>query len=265
MGLSSGGSWTSRDTSGVDAIPARYRRSYPGVVPVEPAPSSWQFPPVSSADESGLVGVGADLEPGTVLAAYRHGVFPMPIDAGPIGWWSPDPRGVLELADLRISRSLRRSLRRFEIRVDTALPEVIDHCADPRRAHGWIDHRIRAAYVRLHELGWCHSVEAWADGRLVGGLYGMAIGGLFAGESMFHLATDASKAALVALVRGLDDGSARLIDVQWRTDHLATLGVSELARDDYLARLPALLAVDDAPFLAAGPRTIAAEPAHRAR
>ena len=228
---------------------------------MEPAPSLWQFPPARGADESGLVGVGADLEPGTVLAAYRRGIFPMPIDAGPVGWWSPDPRGVLELSDLRISRSLRRSLRRFEIRVDTALPVVIDHCADPSRPHGWIDDRIREAYLRLHELGWCHSVEAWQDGRLVGGLYGLAIGGLFAGESMFHLATDASKAALVALVRGLDDGTGRLIDVQWCTDHLATLGVTEQPRDQYLERLPTLLAIDDAPVFRAGPRTIAAEPA----
>lgn len=205
------------------------------------------------------MGVGADTDPGTVLAAYRRGLFPMPIDPdGPIGWWSPDPRGVLRLADLKVSRSLRRSARRFEIRVDTATAQVIDRCADPRRPHGWIDDRIRDAYTRLHELGWCHSVEAWRDGRLVGGLYGMAIGGLFAGESMFHEETDASKAALVALVAGLDDGAGRLIDVQWRTDHLASLGVRDMPRAEYVELLPDLLDVAGSALFTEGPRTIVA-------
>ncbi len=205
------------------------------------------------------MGVGADTEPGTVLAAYRHGLFPMPVERdGPMGWWSPDPRGVLRLRDLRVTRSLRRSVRRFEIRVDTATAQVIDRCADPRRSHGWIDDRIRAAYATLHELGWCHSVEAWRDGRLVGGLYGMVIGGLFAGESMFHEETDASKAALVALVAGLDDGAGRLIDVQWRTDHLASLGVRNLARVDYVDMLPDLLAAPGSALFDDGPRTIVA-------
>jgi leucyl/phenylalanyl-tRNA---protein transferase len=213
-------------------------------MPVEPPPLRWAFPPVADADADGLVGVGADLEPGTVLAAYRRGMFPMPLGAhGPIGWWSPDPRAVIPLDGLRVSRSLRRNLRRYEVRVDTAFADVIDACADPDRPHGWISPEIRRAYRTLHDLGWAHSVEAWScdDGELVGGLYGLAIGGLFAGESMFHRRTDASKAALVTLVGLLrDDGVAgRLLDVQWHTPHLASLGAVEVARADYVARVAA--------------------------
>ncbi len=205
--------------------------------------SVWDFPPVDSAEPSGLVGVGADLEPSTVIAAYRSGMFPMPLIAdGPIGWWSPDPRGVLELDALHVSRSLRRSARKFEIRVDTSLPAVIDACAGSDRPHDWIDSQIRDAYVRLGSQGWVHSVETWLDGELVGGLYGVAVGGLFAGESMFHRVTDASKAALVALVELLRDDHQRLVDVQWETPHLATLGVSQWPRTRYLEALPELLA-----------------------
>lgn len=196
------------------------------------------MPDPCAADRHGLVAVGADLEPGTILAAYRHGLFPMPIRRRTVGWWSPDPRGVLPLDGLRVSRSLRRSCGRYEVRVDTAFDAVIDACADPSRPHGWIDGRIATAYRRLHALGWAHSVEAWTpDGELVGGLYGIAIGGLFAGESMFHHRTDASKVALVHLVGLLRDGGATLLDVQWRTDHLASLGVVAIPRDEYLARL----------------------------
>ena len=194
-------------------------------------------PPADAAD---LVALGADLEPGTVLGAYRLGLFPMPIE-GTIGWWSPERRGVLELAALKVSRSLEKSRRHFEVRVDTAFDEVLDGCADPRRDGGWIDDDIRAAYGRLHELGWAHSIETWLGGRLVGGLYGLAIGGLFAGESMFSLERDASKVALVGLVELLSDGHHRLIETQWLTPHLSTLGVIEIERSDYLARLPGLL------------------------
>ena len=198
---------------------------------------------MESAEPSGLVGVGADLEPGTILAAYKSGLFPMPIQAGGlIGWWSPDPRGVLEAGSLRVSRSLRRSARRFEIRIDSSLPAVIDACANSGRPHDWIDQQIRDAYVRLGSLGWVHSVETWSDGELVGGLYGIAVGGLFAGESMFHRVTDASKVALVALADLLGDGHRRLIDVQWMTPHLATLGVVEWPRAQYLDALGELLA-----------------------
>lgn len=206
--------------------------------PVEPPPTAWGMPDPACADDSGLVAVGADLEPGTILAAYRSGLFPMPVRRKVMGWWSPDPRGVLPLDGLRVSRSLRRSCARYEVRVDTAFDAVIEACADPKRPHGWIDHRIRDAYRTLHRMGWAHSVESWDDdGRLVGGLYGIAIGGLFAGESMFHRATDASKVALVHLVELLREGGAELLDVQWRTDHLATLGVVEIPRAEYLQRL----------------------------
>jgi leucyl/phenylalanyl-tRNA--protein transferase len=198
--------------------------------------------------------VGADLEPSTILAAYRQGIFPMPVHRrGPMGWWSPDPRAIVPLAGLRVSRSLRKSCRRFEVRVDTAFADVVEACADRRRPAGWITAEIRDAYVELHRLGWAHSVEAWSDDgdrSLCGGLYGIAIGGLFAGESMFHLRTDASKVALVGLVDRLNEIEAggagpegRLLDVQWRTDHLATLGAVEVPRASYLRLLAAALAL----------------------
>ena len=217
-----------------------------GAVPVEPPPTYWSFPDPSRWDEDDdLVGAGADLEPGTVLAAYRRGLFPMPSgrDGDPMFWWSPVRRGVLPVHGLRVPRSLRRSMRDYEIRVDTAIDEVVDACADPRRAGGWIDPSIRAAYLHLHELGWVHSVEAWREGRLAGGLYGVAVGGLFAGESMFHRERDASKVALAGLLRLLDDEHAeeRLVDTQWVTPHLASLGVTEVPRTAYLARLAAAL------------------------
>ena len=217
-------------------------------MPTEPPATPWAFPDVALPPEEGgpddLVGAGADLEPGTLLAAYRKGLFPMPADTaaarGPtLLWWSPVERGVLPLDGLRVSRSLRASVRRSEVRVDTAFAEVVRACADPARDGGWIDDRVEAAYTRLHELGWAHSVETWRDGELVGGLYGVAVGGLFAGESMFHRATDASKVALVALVDLLRDEHAdrRVLDVQWPTDHLASLGVVGIDRATYLQRL----------------------------
>jgi len=208
-------------------------------MPVEPPPTPWQLPAPHDWPHHDLVALGADLAPGTVLAAYRSGLFPMPAPTGDLGWWSPVHRAVLPLDRMRVSRSLRRSARRFEIRVDTAFEEVLAACADPRRPDGWIDGDVRAGYAALHELGWVHSVEAWRDGRLAGGLYGVAVGGLFAGESMFHHETDASKVALLGLVDLLSDDHAagRLLDVQWATDHLLSLGVVELSRRDYLARL----------------------------
>ena len=220
-------------------------------VPVDPPPSVWEFPsPSRFHPDDDLVATGADLEPGTVLAAYRRGLFPMPMGGrrAPMAWFSPVRRGVLRPADLRVARSLRKSVRRFEIRVDTACAEVIDACADPRRPQGWIDDQIRTAYLRLHELGWVHSVETWRDDRLVGGLYGVAIGGLFAGESMFHHETDASKVALLGLSALLDDGQDRLVDTQWQTPHLASLGVKEMSRADYLDRLHVVLTTPEADF-----------------
>jgi leucyl/phenylalanyl-tRNA--protein transferase len=207
--------------------------------PIEPPPTGWDFPPATSADADGIVGVGADLAPGTILHAYRRGLFPMPLGrGGRLGWWSPEPRGVLPLGGLRVSRSLRRSTRRYEIRVDTAFDEVVRACADPRRPGGWIDAEIMAGYRRLHDLRWVHSVEAWTpDGELAGGLYGVAIGGLFAGESMFHTRTDGSKVALVGLVDRLIEAGAGLLDVQWLTPHLASLGAVAIPRSTYLERL----------------------------
>ncbi|WP_125037735.1 leucyl/phenylalanyl-tRNA--protein transferase [Nocardioides sp. LS1] len=230
-------------------MPRSYGRDhYRGGVPVEPPPSAWSFgDPTSFDDLDDLVAIGADLAPGTLLAAYRRGLFPMPsgTPGDPMYWFSPVHRGVLPLDGLVVSRSLRRACRDHEIRVDTAFAEVLDACADPHRDSGWIDEDIRAAYTRLHDLGWAHSVEAWRDGRLVGGLYGVAIGGLFAGESMFHRERDASKVALVGLVERLRDRYAddRVLDVQWCTPHLATLGVIEVPRAAYLRRLPVALAV----------------------
>lgn len=206
-------------------------------VPTEPPPTGWEFPDSLHDIDDDVVGLGADLEPATLLAAYRHGLFPMPGDPSmPMLWWSPDPRGILPLDGLKLSRSLRASARRMEIRVDTCFEDVIRACADPSRDSGWIDEEIIAAYTALHDLGWAHSVETWQEGRLVGGLYGVAIGGLFAGESMFHRVPDASKVALVALVDLLRDEYAdrRLLDVQWSTPHLASLGVVEVRRTDYL-------------------------------
>ncbi len=193
--------------------------------------------------------MGADLEPGTILAAYRSGLFPMPVDDGMLAWWSPEPRGVLPLDGLRISRSLRKSCARYEVRVDTAFAQVLAACADPSRTGRWITDEIAAAYVRLHQLGWAHSVEAWShdDGQLAGGLYGIAVAGLFAGESMFHHRTDASKVALVALVDLLGGAAGaaegRLLDVQWRTEHLASLGVVEVDRATYRRRLGRAMAL----------------------
>jgi leucyl/phenylalanyl-tRNA--protein transferase len=210
--------------------------------PVEPRASRWRLPDPDTADEHGLCGVGADLEPGTLLAAYRTGLFPMPVRRRVVGWWSPDPRGVLPLDELIVSRSLRRSCRRYEVRFDTCFREVMERCADPSRPHGWITPAFVDAYERLFELGWVHSVETFAGDDLVGGLYGVRIGGLFAGESMFSSATDASKVALVSLVEWMRATNGSLLDVQWQTEHLASLGVTEVSRARYRSLLADALA-----------------------
>ncbi len=210
--------------------------------PAKPLTTQWRFPdPTDSPDD--LVCVGADLEPATVLAAYRAGLFPMPYGRRRIGWWSPNPRGVLPLDGLRVTRSLRRSQRRFDVRVDTDFRAVITACATIPRHGGWISPAVVTAYTRLHELGWTHSVEAVTpDGELAGGLYGVAIGGFFAGESMFHRVTDASKVALAGLVEHLRRQGVTLLDVQWATPHLSSLGVVEIPRREYLGRLSEALA-----------------------
>ena len=228
-------------------------------MPTAPAPTPWGFPHHSTWDpDDDLVALGADLEPGTLITAYASGLFPMPVtlDAeDQLGWFSPVERGVLPLGEMRVSRSLRRSARDFEIRIDTVFDDVVAQCGSPERSDGWITPDFSRAYGRLHRLGWAHSVEAWRDGRLAGGLYGVSIGGLFAGESMFHHERDASKVALLALVDLLSDQHAdrRVLDVQWQTQHLASLGVVRRPRGEYLEALeqslplplPARLDVDD--------------------
>jgi leucyl/phenylalanyl-tRNA---protein transferase len=223
--------------------------------PIEPLPTSWEFDLTEVEAGEDLVAVGGDLRAGTLLEAYRSGVFPMGLGEHgdrPLGWWSPDPRGVLLPGAAHASRSLRRSLRHFEMRVDTAFDEVLAACADPSREGRWITPEIIDAYTELHALGWAHSIETWRDGELVGGLYGLAVGGLFAGESMFHRATDASKAAVLAMAGFVfaDGDPRRLIDVQWATDHLRTLGVVSIPRTDYLERLDAALGVPAPTFRA---------------
>lgn len=213
-------------------------------MPIEPPAPRWVLPDVADLPAGQeLVAVGADLSPGMLLAGYRSGLFAMP-DGDLLGWWSPDPRGVLPARGVHVSRSLRRVLPRFEVSVDTAFDEVVAACADPRRPHGWISREYRSAYRTLHDLGWAHSIEVWdASGELAGGLFGVEVGGLFAGESKFHVSTDASKVAVVALgdLLGADGDPRRIIDVQWCTDHLATLGVVEVSRAAYLQALPAAL------------------------
>ena len=208
-------------------------------MPLTPAPSTWSFEPPPDDHPEDLWALGADLEPGTLLAAYRSGLFPMPI--GPrLGWFSPRRRGIVALDSFAPSRSLRRATRGLEIRVDTAFADVVAGCARPGDPHSWIDGGIEAAYCGLHELGWAHSVEAWDAEGLAGGLYGVSIGGLFAAESMFFARTGASKAAFVALVellRAAGDPSRRMLDVQWLTALLATLGATEISRAEYRVRL----------------------------
>lgn len=219
-------------------------------VPVEPSPSTWVLPDLDrlppELEGEDLVGLGADLAPGTLLTAYRTGLFPMHItfddEVGDrrqaLGWWSPVERGILPLDQLVVSRSLRRSSRRLRTTVDQRFADVVDGCADRGPEGQWINDEIRAAYLRLHELGWAHSIETWQGDRLVGGLYGVAIGGLFAGESMFYRVPDASKVALVRLVEVLsEDHVPRLLDVQWVTGHLSSLGAVAVSRAEYRRRL----------------------------
>jgi leucyl/phenylalanyl-tRNA--protein transferase len=191
------------------------------------------------ADEFGLVAVGGDLRPERLLEAYRRGVFPWYDEGGPIMWWSPDPRAVFELDGLRVSRRLRRTLRsgRFTVTVNRDFAGVIRGCADRPGEGTWITAEMVAAYERLHGLGHSHSVEAWQGGVLAGGVYGVAVGGLFAGESMFTRVRDGSKVALAYLVDRLRQRGFRLFDIQFRTEHTTRLGAVEIPREEYLARL----------------------------
>jgi len=189
-------------------------------------------------------------------------MFPMKVTAlrDILAWWSPDPRGILPLDRLRVTRSMRQSAKRYEVRVDTCFEDVIRACGDPSRDDGWIDEEFIAAYTRLHELGWAHSVEVFdRDGQLTGGLYGVRIDGLFAGESMFHRGRDASKVALMALVDLMRTSGMSLLDVQWCNAHLASLGAIAIPRPEYLARLLDAVANSDSEATPLGQPELEAE------
>ena len=208
--------------------------------------SRWRIPPATEWPIDDLVSAGGDLEPSTLIDAYRRGLFPMEITGlpGVLGWWSPNPRGILPLERLRIGKSLRRSAARYEVRVDTCFDRIIRACANPSRPDGWINPDFIAAYTKLHELGWAHSLEVFdRTGQLAGGLYGVRVDGLFSGESMFHVQRDASKVALVALVDLMRQQRMSLLDVQWCTEHLASLGAVAVPRVEYLARVADALTV----------------------
>lgn len=198
--------------------------------------SQFDFDTVPMGDDD-LVAIGADLEPSTLINAYTHGLFPMPMRGKKIGWWSPVTRGIIPIDGLHISHSLRKHLKRFTIRVDTCFTDVMASCGDPNRPHGWINEDFIRAYSYLHVMGWAHSIEVFRDERLVGGVYGVRIGRLFAGESMFHTEPDASKVALVALVALLESTGVVLFDVQWTTPHLESLGAIDIPREKYLRLL----------------------------
>jgi leucyl/phenylalanyl-tRNA--protein transferase len=198
----------------------------------------WAMPSPDLADEAGFVAAGADLEVATLLDAYRAGLFPMPVRRNVVGWWSPDPRGIIPLDGLIVSRSLAQSCRRLRVTIDTSFVEVMRACGDPSRPHGWINRSFIEHYTALHHIGYAHSIEVRdGSGGLVGGLYGVRIGRFFAGESMFHIARDASKVALVALVEAMRTGGLGLLDVQWTTPHLVSLGAIDIPRHRYLALL----------------------------
>jgi leucyl/phenylalanyl-tRNA--protein transferase len=211
--------------------------------PFRLAPDDWRFPPPELALEhpNGLLAVGGDLSPRRLLTAYRNGIFPWYTADEPILWWSPDPRAVLFPQELKISRSLRKVLRRgaYEVTLDRAFEQVISGCAGARRNQqgSWIVPEMQQAYMELHRLGFAHSVECWTEGELVGGLYGVTLGKVFFGESMFSHRTDASKAAFAHFVRQLIAWDYQLIDSQVGNEHMFSLGVTEIPRDDYLALL----------------------------
>ncbi|KFN39439.1 MAG: leucyl/phenylalanyl-tRNA--protein transferase [Sulfuricurvum sp. MLSB] len=203
-------------------------------------PHHLAFPDPRSASEEGIVAYGGDLSPSRLMMAYRTGIFPWYTLGDPILWWSPDPRLILELNDFKLHRSLRKKLGQFDIRFDTAFSQVIRECARaPRRGQkgSWIVPEMIEAYETLHALGHAHSVEAYLDGELVGGLYGVCVGGMFCGESMFAKVSDASKVALAMLVEKLREWGFDCIDCQVPTEHLKSLGAKEVCREDFLKRL----------------------------
>lgn len=215
--------------------------------PEEPPKTAWAFPSRARLAKVPpgveVIGAGADLAPGTLLAGYRRGMFAMS-DGLQLLWWSPDPRGVLTPDEVHFARSMHRVRNRLTASLDASFAQVLTSCADPRRPSGWITPEYMAGYLQLHQLGWAHSIEIWHGDRLVAGLFGVEVGGLFAAESQFHepqWGASASRLAVIALCELLAGGS-RLIDVQWCTPHLAQVGVREIPRSHYLLALPGLLA-----------------------
>jgi len=214
-------------------------------------PSDLRFPPVEQASPEGLLAIGGDLRPERLLEAYRHGIFPWYSGDQPLLWWSPDPRTVLFPEKLHVSRSMKRSLRPglFSVTLDRCFRAVMTACAEPRPQYPdggtWITAEMLTAYTRLHELGYAHSVETWAEGELVGGLYGVALGGAFFAESMFTHTSDASKVALVSLVRQLQNWGFRLMDCQQSSPHIKMLGAEDIPRRDFLDHVTAALNITE--------------------
>ncbi len=210
-----------------------------------------RFPPIEQATPEGLLAIGGDLRPERLLEAYRHGIFPWYNDDQPILWWSPDPRAVLFPNKLHVPRSVQKRLRqnRFTVTLDASFRTVMEQCAGPRTQYPeggtWITGEMLDAYTRLHELGYAHSVESWQDSQLVGGLYGVAVGGAFFAESMFTKVDDAGKVALVRLVRQLHAWGFRMIDCQQFSPHVARFGAEEIPRSGFIAHLTEALTLPD--------------------
>ena len=208
--------------------------------------TNFPFPPVNSSTPEGIVAVGGNLSPGMLLSAYRQGIFPWFSEGDPVIWWSPDPRCVLFLKEIHISRSMKKVLRRgrFRISLDTHFAEVITACSEaPRRGQygTWITREMRDAYIELHRLGYAHSIEVWDGERLGGGLYGVALGSCFFGESMFSSTTNGSKVALIRLSQILDEWGFELIDCQVYSPHLESLGARQIPREEFIKRLSGCL------------------------
>ncbi len=208
-------------------------------MPIEPPRTGVRFPDPARSRSRDILAVGTDYRPGTILAAYRAGIFPWPQSEDAVGWFSPDPRTILPLDSLHWSRSLRRTLRKhpFRITIDEAFRRTMEACGKERKDGTWITRGMLEGYEELHRLGWAHSLEVWEGDELVGGIYGIAIGAAFAGESMFHRRTDASKIAFATLAERLRDGGYELFDAQVMNPHLASLGCVEIPRAEYLRRL----------------------------
>ena len=208
--------------------------------------SVWDFPAPEQMPKDDLVTLGADLKPETLIDSYKHGIFPMHIqieNKREIGWWSPQKRGILPLNKINVSSSLKKSMKKYFVTFDQDFDAVIEGCGDDKRPKGWINKDIKTAYKKLFDLGYVHSVEVWnKKDELVGGLYGVEVNGLFAGESMFHKQTDASKTAMVYLVNQLREaGGERIFDVQWQTPHLKSMGVVKISRAKYISLLPEVM------------------------